>query len=216
MTHKEILACVDHTLLRQTAVWEDIKNLCDKAAFYHTASVCIPPCYVKKAKEYLNGKMKVCTVVGFPNGYHTTEAKIFESRDALKNGADELDMVINIGAIKADNDDYVKREIQEIKKIAGSHILKVIAETCFLTEKEKIRLCHIVTDAGADYIKTSTGFAEKGAAFQDVELFKENIGSGIRIKAAGGIHSFEDAEKFLMLGADRLGTSSLVKIENEK
>lgn len=212
MTYQEILARVDHTLLAQTATWEEIRRLCDDAIFYHTASVCIPPCFVKKARDYVGNQMKICTVIGFPNGNATTRSKMFEAEDALNNGADELDMVINIGALKAKKYDYVEKEIRALKEIAGSRVLKVIIETCLLDEEEKTRMCGIVTRAGADYIKTSTGFSTEGATFADVELFRRHVGKGVRIKAAGGISSFADAEKFIELGASRLGTSRLVKI----
>ena len=213
MTHKEILAKVDHTLLAQTATWEEIKAICDDAMKYGTASVCIPPCYVKRAKEYLGDAMSVCTVIGFPNGNHTTEMKLFETKDALKNGADEIDMVINVGALKARDYDYVQQEIAALKEACGEKILKVIIETCLLTEEEKIKMCELVTNAKADYIKTSTGFSKGGATFEDVALFAKHVGPDVKIKAAGGISSFEDGEKFIALGASRLGTSRLVKIE---
>ena len=213
MTHKEILAMVDHTLLAQTSTWEQIKALCDDAILYQTASVCIPPCFVRQAKEYAGEKMKICTVIGFPNGNHTTEAKVFEAQDALSSGADELDMVINVGWLKDGLDDLVTEEIGRLKKAAGDHILKVIIETCLLTEEEKIRMCRNVTRAGADFIKTSTGFSSGGATFEDVKLFAAHVGPQVKIKAAGGISSFADAEEFIRLGASRLGTSRLVKIE---
>lgn len=213
MTHKEILATVDHTLLAQTATWEEIKVICDDGAKYRTASVCIPPCYVKQAKEYIGGAVKVCTVIGFPNGNSTTESKVFETKNAIENGADEIDMVINIGALKDKNYDLVRSEISAVKEACGQRILKVIIETCLLTEEEKIKMCQLVTEAGADFIKTSTGFSKAGATFEDVELFAEHVGPGVKIKAAGGISSFADAEEFLRLGASRLGTSRLVKIE---
>lgn len=216
MTYQEILARVDHTLLAQTATWEEIRRLCDDAVFYHTASVCIPPCYVKKARDYMGNQMKICTVIGFPNGNHTARTKMFEAEDALNNGADELDMVINIGALKEKRYDYVEREIRGLKETAGSHILKVIIETCLLDREEKIKMCEIVTAAGADYIKTSTGFSAAGATFEDVELFRSHVGKGVRIKAAGGIQSFEDAARFIELGASRLGTSRLVKITKQE
>lgn len=212
LTKEEILAKVDHTLLTQTAVWDEIKVLCDDAVAYGTASVCIPPAFVKMAKDYVGEQMKICTVIGFPNGYSTTEVKLFETQQALNDGADEIDMVINIGNVKEGKYDRVLKEIRDIKSVCGSHILKVIIETCFLTETEKIRLCHIVTDSGADYIKTSTGFGGGGATFEDVKLFAENVGPGVKIKAAGGIASMEDAEKFIGLGASRLGTSRIVKL----
>ena len=213
MTHKELLAKVDHTLLAQTATWEQIREVCDDAMHYQTASVCLPPCFVRRAKEYTGDRMAICTVIGFPNGNHTTAAKQFEAEDAVRCGADELDMVINVGALKEGLDDYVKKEIEALKNTAGSRILKVIIETCLLTEEEKIRMCRIVTEAGADFIKTSTGFSTGGATFEDVRLFAEHVGPDVRIKAAGGISSFEDAEKFVSLGAARLGTSRLVKLE---
>lgn len=216
MTYQESLARVDHTLLVQTATWEEIRRLCEDAVFYHTASVCIPPCFVKKAKDYLANQMKVCTVIGFPNGNHTMRSKMFEAEDALHHGADELDMVINIGALKEKKYDYVEKEIRALKETAGNHVLKVIIETCLLDREEKIRMCEIVTNAGADYIKTSTGFSTGGATFEDVELFARHVGKGVRIKAAGGIQSFADAEKFLSLGASRLGTSRLVKIAKQE
>ena len=217
MEAKKILGHVDHTLLTQTATWEEIRQICDDAIAYGTASVCIPPSYVKQAKEYVGDKMAVCTVIGFPNGYMTTAAKEFETKDALANGADEIDMVINIGWAKDGKFDAIEEEIRTLKAACGEKILKVIIETCLLTEDEKIELCHAVTKAGADFIKTSTGFSKAGAAFEDIELFSEHIGSGVRMKAAGGISSMEDAEKFLELGADRLGTSRIVKIvKNEQ
>ena len=213
MDHKEILAKVDHTLLKQTASWDQIKEICDDAMFYHTASVCIPPCYVKKAKEYVKDRMRICTVIGFPNGNTTTACKAFETKEALDNGADEIDMVINVGALKAKDYDYVEGEIRTLKGICGSRVLKVIIETCLLPDDEKIKMCELVTSAGADFIKTSTGFSTAGATLEDVKLFAEHVGPGVRIKAAGGISSFDDAEAFIKLGASRLGTSRLVKIE---
>ena len=212
MDKEKILAACDHTLLLQGSTWDEIRVICDDAMKYKTASICIPPCYVKAAYEYMGGKIPVCTVIGFPNGNMTTATKVFETEDALKNGAEEIDMVINIGMLKAGDDDYVLNEIKEIKKACGDHILKVIIETCLLTDEEKIRMCEIVTKAGADYIKTSTGFSTSGATFDDVKLFKEHVGENVKIKAAGGISSLEDAEKFMALGADRLGTSRIVKI----
>ena len=214
---KEILKHVDHTLLLQGATWEEIKQICDDAMEYGTASVCIPPSYVKQAAEYMNGKMAVCTVIGFPNGYMTTAAKEFETKDALANGASEIDMVINIGWLKDQKYDLIENEIRTLKAACGDKILKVIIETCFLTDEEKIKMCQIVTEAGADYIKTSTGFGGAGATFADIELFSRHIGPNVKMKAAGGISSLEDAEKFLALGADRLGTSRIIKIvKNEK
>lgn len=212
MDIKDILAICDHTLLLQTSTWEEIKAICDDAMKYHTASVCIPPCFVKKAHEYMAGKIKVCTVIGFPNGNHTTASKVFETKDAIDNGADEIDMVINVGMLKAGEYDYVLNEIKEIRNACEGHILKVIIETCLLTDDEKIKMCEIVTKSGADFIKTSTGFSTAGATFDDVKLFAEHVGPGVKIKAAGGISSIADAEKFMELGASRLGTSRIVKI----
>ena len=212
MDSKEILTHVDHTLLAQTAPWEELQQICDDAMTYGTASVCIPAAYVKQAKDYVQDKMAVCTVIGFPNGYATTACKEFETKDALVNGADEIDMVINIGWVKDGKFDAVEEEIRTLKKACGSKILKVIIETCLLTEEEKIKMCQVVTNAGADYIKTSTGFSTAGATFEDVELFAKHVGADVKIKAAGGIASMADAEKFLSLGADRLGTSRIIKI----
>ena len=211
MKKEEILAHCDHTLLAQTAIWEEIRTICDDGMKYGTASVCIPPSYVKKAKEYVGNKLAICTVIGFPNGYNTAATKLFETKDALENGADEIDMVINIGALKDGRYDEVRDEIRALKEACGKKILKVIIETCLLTDEEKIRMCHIVTEAGADYIKTSTGFSKAGATPSDVALMSANVGKEIRVKAAGGISDFADAEEFLKLGADRLGTSRLVK-----
>ena len=212
MEQKEILKHVDHTLLLQGATWDEIRRICDDAVIYQTASVCSPPSYVKQAKEYLDGKIPVCTVVGFPNGYMTTAAKEFETRDALANGASEIDMVINIGWLKDRKYDLIEEEIRTMKRACGEKILKVIIETCLLTEEEKVKMCEIVTKEGADYIKTSTGFSDAGATCDDIRLFSEHIGLNVKMKAAGGISSMEDAEKFLELGADRLGTSRVVKI----
>ncbi len=212
MDIKEMLRHVDHTLLLQTATWEEIRQICDDGVKYETASVCIPPSYVKQAGEYLQGKIAVCTVIGFPNGYMTTRTKEFETRDAIANGASEIDMVINIGWLKDRKYDLIKEEIRTLKAVCGEKILKVIVETCLLKEEEKIKMCEIVTRAGADYIKTSTGFSTAGATFEDVRLFAEHVGPGVKIKAAGGIASLEDGEKFLSLGADRLGTSRIVKL----
>jgi deoxyribose-phosphate aldolase len=203
---------VDHTLLLQGATWDDIKVICDDAVKYGTASVCIPPSYVKRAAEYLDGRVAVCTVIGFPNGYNTAKVKCIETADAIENGASEIDMVINIGDLKGGRYDQILDEIKSIKAVCGDKILKVIIETCLLTDDEKIAMCKIVTEAGADFIKTSTGFSTAGATFEDIKLFAENVGKGVRIKAAGGIRSFEDAERFLDLGADRLGTSRLVSL----
>ena len=212
MNVNEILSHVDHTLLLQTAIWEEIRGICDDAVQYRTASVCIPPSFVKQASEYLAGKMPVCTVIGFPNGNMTTKTKEFEAQDAIANGADELDMVINIGWLKEKKYDLVEEEIRALRTVCGGKILKVIIETCFLTEQEKIKMCEIVTGAGADYIKTSTGFAGGGATFEDVRLFAEHVGENVKIKAAGGITSMEDAERFLALGADSTGTSRIIKL----
>ncbi len=212
MEVENILKIVDHTLLLQTSTWEEIKQICDDAMKYGTASVCIPPCYVKQAAEYMGDKMTVCTVIGFPNGNCTTATKVFETKDAIANGAKEIDMVINVGQLKAKNYDYVLNEIKEIKAACGNKILKVIIETCLLTDEEKIKMCEIVTESGADFIKTSTGFSTAGATFDDVELFTKHVGKNVKIKAAGGISSLADAEKFIELGAERLGTSRIVKI----
>lgn len=212
MNVNEILSHVDHTLLLQTATWEEIRGICDDAVRYRTASVCIPPSFVKQASEYLAGKMPVCTVIGFPNGNMTTKTKEFEAQDAIANGAAELDMVINIGWLKERKYDLVEEEIRALRTVCGGKILKVIIETCFLTKQEKIKMCEIVTGAGADYIKTSTGFAGGGATFEDIRLFAEHVGENVKIKAAGGITSMEDAKRFLALGADRLGTSRIIKL----
>lgn len=212
MEVENILKIVDHTLLLQTSTWEEIKQICDDAMKYGTASVCIPPCYVKQAAEYMGDKMTVCTVIGFPNGNCTTATKVFETKDAIADGAKEIDMVINVGQLKAKNYDYVLNEIKEIKTACGDKILKVIIETCLLTDEEKIKMCEIVTESGADFIKTSTGFSTAGATFDDVELFAKHVGKNVKIKAAGGISSLADAEKFMELGAERLGTSRIVKI----
>lgn len=212
MDVKEILKHVDHTLLTQQATWEEIRQICDDAMEYGTASVCIPPSYVKQAKEYVQDKMAVCTVIGFPNGYMTIKTKEFETKDAIANGADEIDMVINIGWVKDKKFDCVEEEIRTLKAACGDKILKVIIETCLLTDEEKKEMCRVVTRAGADYIKTSTGFSKAGATFADIELFAANIGPNVKMKAAGGISSMADAEKFLELGADRLGTSRIIKL----
>lgn len=212
MNREEILKKVDHTLLSQTATWEEIKTICDDGVKYNVASVCIPAYFVKKAKEYVGENLKICTVIGFPNGYQTTETKMFETIDAIKNGADEIDMVINIGNVKENKYNEILAEINAIKEACQGKILKVIIETCLLTEEEKIEMCKIVSKSNADYIKTSTGFSTAGATLEDIKLFKENISSDKYIKAAGGISSFENAEKFIEAGADRLGTSKLVKI----
>ncbi|MDY2936813.1 MAG: deoxyribose-phosphate aldolase [Fusicatenibacter sp.] len=212
MDVNEILRHVDHTLLLPDATWEEIKQICDDGIRYQTASVCIPPGYVKQASEYVKGKITICTVIGFPNGYVTTKTKEFETKDALANGASEIDMVISIGWLKDRKYEQIEDEIRTLKLACGDNILKVIVETCLLTEEEKIKMCEIVTNAGADYIKTSTGFSKAGATFDDIRLFAEHVGPNVKIKAAGGISSLSDARKFLELGADRLGTSRIVKI----
>ncbi len=216
MDIREILSKCDHTQLSVTATWEDIKALIDDGIAYGTASVCIPPCYVGEAKRYAAGRVAICTVIGFPNGYHSTAAKVFETRDAVACGADEIDMVINIGDLKAKLYDKVQAEIEAVRAACGGKILKVIIETCLLTEEEKIRMCEIVTAAKADFIKTSTGFSKAGATREDVALFKKHVGKNVKIKAAGGIASIRDAEDFIALGADRLGTSRIVKIAKEE
>lgn len=212
MDIKNITSAVDHTLLTQQATWGEIKQICDDAVIYQTASVCIPPSYVKQAAEYLRGRIPVCTVIGFPNGYQTTAVKAFETEDAIKNGAAEIDMVINIGWVKDKKYDAVENEIRTLKEVCGDKILKVIIETCLLTEEEKKEMCKVVTAAGADFIKTSTGFSTQGATFEDIELFAKYVGENVKMKAAGGISSLEDAEHFMELGADRLGTSRIVKL----
>lgn len=210
-----ILSKVDHTLLSVNAGESDIKKICDEAVKYKTASVCIPPCYVQKAKEYLNDKVKVCTVIGFPNGNSTTAAKCFEAAEAVENGADEIDMVINIGKLKDREYSYISDEINRVKKACSGRILKVIIETCLLTDEEKIKMCEIVSCSDADYIKTSTGFSTGGATKEDIKLFKKHIKNGKKIKAAGGISTLKDAEDFIELGADRLGTSRIVKLVSQ-
>ena len=209
--NEEILKKVDHTLLKQIATMKDIEKICDDAIANNTASVCIPPVYVKQAKEYVKGKMKICTVIGFPNGYNTTSTKVFETAQAVKDGADEIDMVINIGKVKENNYEYILNEINKIKEECNGKLLKVIIETCLLTEDEKIKLCEVVSNSKADYIKTSTGFSTAGATLEDIMLFKNHIKNGKKIKAAGGIKDFQDAQKFIEAGADRLGTSRLIK-----
>ena len=212
MELSEILAACDHTLLAQTATWADIRAVCDDGMKYHTASVCIPASFVKQAKEYVGDKLTICTVIGFPNGYDTTAAKCFMASDAVDNGADEVDMVINIGWAKEGKWDEITSEIAAIKRACKGRLLKVIIETCLLTDEEKIALCKCVSDSGADYIKTSTGFSKAGATFHDVELFAAHVAPHVKIKAAGGISSLADAQKFIELGASRLGTSRIVKI----
>ena len=212
MNITEILGRCDHTLLLQTATWDEIRAICDDGMKYQTASVCIPPCYVKQAKEYVGDRLAICTVIGFPNGDSTTAVKCFETAEALREGADEIDMVIHVGDLKAGNDDKILEEIRAIKNVCGDKILKVIIETCLLNEDEKLRMCRIVTESGADYIKTSTGFSTAGATREDVALMRANVGAHVKVKAAGGIASLQDAEDFINLGADRLGTSRVVKI----
>ena len=213
---KQILAVVDHTNLKVDATWEDIKAICDEGIEYETASVCIPPAYVKMAKEYVGDKLKICTVIGFPNGYNTSKVKVFETADAVENGADEIDMVINVGKVKEGDYDYVLSEIKDIKKACNGKLLKVIIETCLLTDEEIAKLCKIVYEAGAEYIKTSTGFSVEGATLHAVDVMNSNRPKGLKIKAAGGISSLEDALEFMEHGADRLGTSRVVKILKNK
>ena len=208
----DILSKVDHTNVKQIATWDDIKKLCEEGVKYNVASVCIPPSFVKKAKDTYGDRLKVCTVIGFPNGYNTTAVKVFETKDAVNNGADEIDMVINIGLVKAKEFDKVEDEIKQIKEACGGKLLKVIIETCLLTDEEKVKMCKIVTDAKADYIKTSTGFSTGGATIDDVILFRNNVGENVKIKAAGGIKSIDDAQRFIEEGASRLGTSKVVSI----
>ena len=216
MDINKILSSADHTLLSQTATWGEIKTICDDGIKYNVASVCIPACYVKKAKDYVGDKLKVCTVIGFPSGYSTTKTKVYETKDAIDNGADEIDMVINIGMLKDKLYNEVEDEIRQIKSVCGDKILKVIIETCLLTDEEKIKMCDIVTNSGADFIKTSTGFSTAGATFDDIILFKKHVGSNVKIKAAGGIKTLDDAEKFISLGASRLGTSRIIKLVNNE
>lgn len=212
METKEMLQYIDHTLLKPVCTWDEIETLCKEALSYHTASVCIPPSYVKRAREAFGPELPICTVIGFPLGYNPTEVKVCEARTALRDGADELDMVINLGDVKNRDFEKVYEEIRALRETAGSRILKVIVETCYLTRDEKIRLCEIVTKAGADYIKTSTGFGTAGATMEDILLFKEHIGSSVKIKAAGGIRTREDLEAFIQAGCSRIGTSSAVKL----
>lgn len=212
MEREYILSKVDHTLLRQDATWEEIRAICDDGIKYHTASVCIPPCFVGKASKYVEGRIPICTVIGFPNGYNSREVKCFEAENAVKLGADEIDMVINIGDVKMQNYTAIESEINAVKSACGTKLLKVIVETCLLTRDEKIKMCHIVSSSNADYIKTSTGFSHGGATSEDIYLFAENVDRKTKIKAAGGIRTFEDAEMFLSLGASRLGTSRLVEL----
>ncbi len=212
MTDEEILKHVDHTLLKPFSVWEDYKKLCDEAIKYKTASVCVPPCFVDRIKEAYGDDLKICTVIGFPLGYLLTDTKVFEAKKAISDGADEIDMVINVSDAKAGNFEAVEKEIKALREASSGKILKVIVETCYLNDEEKIKLCECVTNAKADYIKTSTGFGTNGATFDDVKLFKKHIGPDVKIKAAGGIRSRKDMEEFLRLGADRLGTSSAISI----
>lgn len=216
MDNKTILSTVDHTLLKQTATWEDIKVICEDAMKYEVASVCIPPSFVKKAKEFVGDKMQVCTVIGFPNGYNTTAVKVFETKDAINNGADEIDMVINLGMLKENKFEEITKEIKSIKEACKDKILKVIIETCLLNEEEKIEMCKCVTNAKADFIKTSTGFSTGGATAKDLALFKENIGKDVSIKAAGGIKDLDTAREFIKIGSSRLGTSSIIKMINNE
>lgn len=216
MDKKKILSTVDHTLLSQTATWEDIKRICDEGMKYEVASICIPPSYIREAKNYVGDKLALCTVIGFPNGYMTKATKIYETMDAIANGADEIDMVINLGHVKDKKYDLIEEEIREIKKACGYKILKVIIETCFLTEEEKISMCKVVTNAGADFIKTSTGFGTGGATREDIELFVKHVGPNVKIKAAGGVRDLATAEDFINLGVSRLGTSSIIKIINKE
>ena len=215
MKKEEILSKVDHTLLKQSATKEEILAICDEALKYKTASICIPPSFVKEVKEYVGERIAVCTVIGFPNGYNTTAVKCFETEEAIKNGADEIDMVINIGGLKDKKYDAMLEEINAIKKSCGGKLLKVIIETCLLTKEEKIKMCEIINNSDADFIKTSTGFSTSGATKEDIKIFAENISKDKQIKAAGGISSFDDAEDFINLGANRLGTSRLIKILEE-
>lgn len=212
MELKDILSRVDHTYLKQNATWQEIKATCDEAMEFGTASACIPPSFVKQAKEYVGDRLSICTVTGFPNGYSTTATKCFESKEAVENGADEVDTVINVGDLKSGNYDKILNELKAIKASVGDKILKVIIETCLLTDEEKIKMCRLVTEAGADFIKTSTGFSTGGATREDIKLFADHVGKNVKIKAAGGISSLEDAVDFINLGASRLGTSRIVSI----
>ncbi len=212
MDHQDILKALDHTLLTQTATWEEIKQILDDGMEYHAASACIPAAYVKQAAQYVDGRLPICTVIGFPNGYSTTAVKVFETKDAIANGAQEIDMVINIGWVKDQKYAEIEEEIRQIHEACGGKILKVIIETCLLTGEEKIKMCEVVTKAGAEYIKTSTGFSTAGATFADVELMRAHVGKEVKVKAAGGIASVDDAKEFLRIGADRLGTSRLIKL----
>ena len=212
MELSEILSRCDHTLLKQESTWEEIKEVCDDGVKFGCASVCIPPSFVKRAGEYLGDRLKVCTVIGFPNGYSTTAVKVFETENAIRHGADEIDMVANIGWIKSQRWERILEELKSVKQACSGRILKVIVEACLLTQEEKIKMCELVTEAGCDYIKTSTGFSTGGATREDVKLFREHVGPDVKVKAAGGIASLQDAEDFINLGADRLGTSRIVKL----
>ncbi len=216
MDINEVLSRCDHTLLKQQSTTKEILKLCDEGVKYKTASVCIPPCFVKKAKNYVNGKLKICTVIGFPNGYNSTSVKVFETSEAVKDGADEIDMVINVGKLKEKNYDYILNEIKLIKEACNGKTLKVIIETCLLTDEEKVIMCDLCSKGGADYIKTSTGFSTSGATLKDVKLLRENSNANLLVKAAGGISGVGDAKEFIKLGADRLGTSRVVKEVIEK
>ena len=211
MDIQSILSKCDHTHLAQTATWDEVRAICDDGMRYRTASVCVPPSFVRRAKEYVGDRLAICTVIGFPNGYNTEAVKVFETEDAIREGADEIDMVINIGELKAGNYGFVRDEIAAVKRACGDKVLKVIIETCLLTDEEKLVMCRLVTEAGADYIKTSTGFSTAGATREDVKLMRANVGAAVKVKAAGGIGNLADAEDFLDLGADRLGTSRVVK-----
>ena len=212
MTKEEMLSHIDHTLLKPVSTWEQVKKICEEGAANHTASVCIPPAFVKRAAQEFKGKVKICTVIGFPLGYNTTATKVFEAREAIENGADEVDMVVNLGDVKEGSFDKVTEEIRALREASKGHVLKVIVETCYLTEEEKIALCKCVTDAGADHIKTSTGFGTGGATIEDIELFKQHIGPDVKMKASGGVKTLEDLEKFLDAGCDRIGSSSAVEL----
>lgn len=216
MEIKEILAKCDYTLLDRCATLEQIRSVIDDGIKYNVASACIPPCFVARAKHYSKDNLPICTVIGFPNGYNTTEVKLLEAKEALNNGADEIDAVINVGELKAQNYDYILREIAAIKEICGDKILKIIIETCLLTEDEKIKMCALVTEGGADFIKTSTGFGPSGATKEDIILMRKNVGTNVKIKAAGGIRTIESAEEFILLGADRIGTSGIIKYVKER
>lgn len=215
MTTQEILSLVDHTILAPTATWEEVRKICEEGMTYHTASVCIPAAFVKRAKEYVGDRLPICTVVGFPNGYSTTAAKVFETKEALQNGADEIDMVISLGKLRERDYEAVLADIQAVKEACGKHTLKVIVETCLLTEKEKIKMCEIVSQSGAEYIKTSTGFSKGGATPEDVALFAAHIAPHVKIKAAGGISTLDDAQEFIRLGASRLGSSRVISLVKE-